>query len=123
MKTILTLFLATFLLVGCRTTEIVREVPVEVLRYVQRNDTLIVNTTDSVRIHEKGDTVFLERFKTVYRDRIRERVDTVTNTVQLKQTVTVEKKVKVNKWGWTDTGFIVLLLGGLLYVFRKFLPL
>ena len=67
MKTILILFLATFLLVGCRTTEIVREVPVEVFRYVQRNDTLIVNTTDSVRIHEKGDTVFLERFKTVYR--------------------------------------------------------
>lgn len=122
-KTILSLFLGVFLLAGCRTTEIVREVPVEVLRYVHRSDTVTVNTTDSVMIRENGDTVFMERFRTVYRDRIRERIDTVPRIVEITKTVPLEKKIYVNKWGWTDTGFIILFIGAVLLVGRKFVHL
>ena len=128
-KTILSLFLATFLLVGCRTVEIVREVPVEVVKYVQRSDTLIVNTTDSVYVHQKGDTVFSEKFRTVYRDRVRVERDSIPYIVEITKTdVRVEKEevpVKVRDWIWW-VGSIGLIYGFVrivLFVRKKLLHL
>ena len=43
---ILSLFLATLSLVGCKPTERIIEVPVEVTKYVQRSDTVQVYSTD-----------------------------------------------------------------------------
>ena len=126
-KPILSLFLATFLLVGCRTVEIVREVPVEVVKYVQRSDTLIMNTTDSVYIRQKGDTVYSEKFRTVYRDRVRVQRDSVPYVVEITKTEIkeVEKQVKVRDWVWW-VGSIGLIYGFVrivLFVRKKFLHL
>ena len=126
-KPILSMFLATFLFGGCRTIEIVREVPVEVVKYVQRSDTLIMNTTDSVYIRQKGDTVYSEKFRTVYRDRVRVQHDSVPYVVEITKTEIkeVEKQVKVRDWIWW-VGSIGLIYGFIrivLFVRKKLLHL
>ena len=91
---ILTAVLATIFLVGCKPTERIIEVPVEVTRYVQRSDTVQVYSTDSIYIRERNDTVWIEKYKTLYRDRIQVRVDTVPKVVKVTEKITLEKKIK-----------------------------
>lgn len=128
MKLILTAILATLILFGCRTTEIVREVPVEVTKYVQRSDTVTTVRTDSVYIRERNDTVWIEKYKTLYRDKITVRVDTVPTVVRLKETITVTeiKKVRGIIW-WSGIVAIVALciaiIIGILRIKKKLLPL
>lgn len=127
-KLILSLFLATLMLFGCRTTEIVREVPVEVIRHVQRSDTVTTVRTDSVFIRERNDTVWIEKYKTLYRDKITVRVDTVPTVVRLKETITVTeiKKVRGVIWWSGIVALIALCVGivyGLLRIKKKLLPL
>lgn len=106
MKPILTLFLAVILSSCVKTIEVVREVPVMVKEYVQRVDTFTQHITDSVYIHQKGDTVYSEKFRTVYRDKIKIQIqrDSVPYVVEVTKTdVRVEKEevpVKARDWIW-----------------------
>lgn len=129
MKPILTLFLAIILSSCVKTIETIKEVPVEVTKYVQRSDTLIVNTTDSVYIRQKGDTIYSEKFRTVYRDRVRVERDSIPYIVEITKTdVRVEKEevpVKVRDWIWW-VGSIGLIYGFIrlvLFVRKKLLHL
>ena len=128
-KLILTLFLAIILSSCVKTIETIKEVPVEVTKYVQRSDTLIVNTTDSVYIRQKGDTVFSEKFRTVYRDRVRVERDSVPYIVEITKTdVRVEKEevpVKVRDWIWWigAIGIIYAFVRLVLFVRKKLLHL
>lgn len=128
MKLVLSLFLATLMLLGCRTTEIVREVPVEVIKYFQRSDTVTTVRTDSVYIRERNDTVWIEKYKTLYRDKITVRVDTIPKVVKVTEKVTVTKQVKVRGFVWW-AGLIAIILSGvgiiigLLRIKKKLLPL
>lgn len=129
MKLIFTLFLAIILSSCVKTIETIKEVPVEVTKYVQRSDTLIVNTTDSVYVHQKGDTVFSEKFRTVYRDRVRVERDSVPYIVEITKTdVRVEKEevpVKVRDWVWWigAIGIIYAFVRLVLFVRKKLLHL
>lgn len=128
MKTILSLILAILLLAGCKPTERIVEVPVEVVRYVQRSDTVQVYSTDSIYIRERNDTVWIEKYKTLYRDRIRVRVDTVPKVVKVTEKITLEKKVKVRGFVWWSglVAIVALCVGiiiGLLRIKKKLLPL
>ena len=128
-KLILTLFLAIILSSCVKTIETIKEVPVEVTKYVQRSDTLIVNTTDSVYIRQKGDTVFSEKFRTVYRDRVRVERDSVPYIVEITKTdVRVEKEevpIKVRDWIWWigAIGIIYAFVRLVLFVRKKLLHL
>lgn len=128
-KPILILFLAIILSSCVKTIETIKEVPVEVVKYVQRSDTLIMNTTDSVYIRQKGDTVYSEKFRTVYRDRVRVERDSIPYVVEITKTdVRVEKEevpVKVRDWIWW-IGAIGLIYGFIrivLFVRKKLLHL
>lgn len=127
MKLILTLFLAIILSSCVKTIETIKEVPVEVTKYVQRSDTLIMNTTDSVYIRQKGDTVFSEKFRTVYRDRVRVERDSVPYIVEITKTEfkEVEKPVKVRDWIWWvgAIGVIYAFVRLVLFVRKKLLHL
>ena len=126
MKPILTLFLALILSSCVKTIETVREVPVTVKEYVQKVDTFTHHTTDSVYIHQKGDTVFSEKFRTVFRDKVKIQIqrDSVPYIVEVTKTdVRVEKEevpVKVRDWIWW-IGTIALIYGfiRLVLFFRK----
>ena len=129
MKLIFTLFLAIILSSCVKTIETIKEVPVEVTKYVQRSDTLIMNTTDSVYIRQNGDTVFSEKFRTVYRDRVRVERDSVPYIVEITKTdVRVEKEevpVKVRDWIWWigAIGIIYAFVRLVLFVRKKLLHL
>lgn len=97
------------LLNGCTTTKYV-EVPIDRIKIEYRDktkiDTLIQK--DSIITQLKGDTVFLEKYKYLYR--IKEVRDTVakTDTMTTVQTIEVEKKVNELK-NWQ---IILMVLGG-----------
>lgn len=123
MKKLLLIFLV-FIAISCGTTKVV-EVPVDRVRteYIDRHsiDTVIKN--DSIIIRDKGDTVFLEKYKYLYK--YVNRTDTVlkTDTITKVQTVEVIKEVnKVKNWqiGLMVLGGGALALGGhkLIKVFK-----
>lgn len=109
MKKLLIVILVSLLLSGCASTKYV-EVPVNRVKIEYRDrtfiDTLIRN--DSTIIRERGDTVFLEKYKYLYR--IKEVRDTVsmTDTITVVQKVEVVKEVnRVHNWQ-----IILMVLGG-----------
>ena len=109
MKKLLIAILVLLLLSGCASTKYV-EVPVNRVKVEYMNktkiDTLIQK--DSIITLLKGDTVFLEKYKYLYR--IKEVRDTVakTDTITTVQTIEVEKKVNELK-NWQ---IILMVLGG-----------
>lgn len=109
MKKLLIAILVSLLLSGCASTKYV-EVPVNRVKIEYRDrtfiDTLIRN--DSTIIRERGDTIFLEKYKYLYR--IKEVRDTVsmTDTITVVQKVEVVKEVnRVHNWQ-----IILMVLGG-----------
>lgn len=123
MKKLLLAILLGILLSGCASTKYV-EVPVDRVKIEYRDrvsiDTLYRN--DSTIIREKGDTVFLEKYKYIYR--VKELKDTVnvTDTITVVKTVEVTKEVnKLHNWqvGLMVLGGVAIALGG--YKFIKFI--
>ena len=109
MKKLLIAILVSLLLSGCASTKYV-EVPVNRVKIEYRDRTLIESLirNDSTIIRERGDTVFLEKYKYLYR--IKEVRDTVsmTDTITVVQKVEVVKEVnRVHNWQ-----IILMVLGG-----------
>ena len=109
MKKLFIVILVSIFLSGCAPTKYI-EVPVDKVRIEYRDrtsiDTLIMS--DSTLIRERGDTVFSEKYKYLYR--IREVKDTIntTDTITTVKTVEVTKEVnKVHNWQ-----MILMVLGG-----------
>ena len=130
-KLILSLFLAIILSSCVKTIETVREVPVIVKEYIQKVDTFTQHITDSVYIRQKGDTVFSEKFRTVYRDKVKIQIqrDSVPYVVEVTKTdVRVEKEeipVKVRDWVWWvgATAITYAFIRFVLFVRKKVLHL
>lgn len=119
MKKIFSILFLSVLFIGCTTVkEVVKEVPVEVIREVEK--TVYVHDTtytkDSVIVYQKGDTIFKEKLiykyvgKTVH-DTLRTH-DTIPQIINTETTVT--KTVNKPQWWpvWLALGivFIYLLL-------------
>lgn len=112
------IFSILLMLVGCKTKEIIREVPVEVIKEVEKmvyvHDTTY--TKDSIIIYRDGDTIYKEKFiykyigKTVH-DTLRTH-DTIPHIINTETIVT--KNVNKPQWwpAWLSLGiiFIGLLL-------------
>ncbi len=125
MKKWLMMAAAMVLLTGCKTVY----VPVETVR----TDTLMVAhlvtdsvyvdryTHDSVYIHERGDTVWFEKWHTRYVDRWRDRVthDTIykSKTDSVTMTRDVEKPLTNSQRARLHLANIVLVLLGMVAVF------
>ena len=94
------LALVVFCLCGCKT----KYIPVETIKteYIVRTDTFTQKDScvvrDSVYIHEKGDTVWYEKWHTQYVDRWRERVkiDTLIRRDSIRTPYPVEREL--TKW-------------------------
>lgn len=103
------LLLAAFLLFsGCKTTKCI-----PTTEYITRDSIIVKHNTDSVRVIEKdsvfvekgGDTVFVTKWKTLYKEHITNKVDTIyqDNTSTIVQTEVrevVPKYYKVVSWGF-----------------------
>lgn len=123
MKKLLLAILLGTLLSGCTATKYV-EVPVDRVK-VEYRDRVSVDTlyrNDSTIIREKGDTVFLEKYKYIYR--VKELRDTVnvTDTITVVNPIEVIKEVnKLHNWqvGLMILGGAAIALGG--YKLIKFI--
>ena len=108
MKNIL-LVIFIFLFVSCTSTKLV-EVPVDKVR-IEYRDRLKIDTIirqDSTIIKNKGDTVFLEKYKYIYK--IKERRDTInlTDTITVVQKVEIKEEVNhLHNWQ-----IILMIVGG-----------
>lgn len=109
MKKIIVAILMVVLFYSCATTKYI-EVPVDRVKIEYRDRTLIdtLIRNDSIVIREKGDTIFLEKYKYLYR--IKEVRDTVNITDTITTVKTVEVTKEVNKLYTWQT--ILMILGG-----------
>lgn len=85
-------------------------------------DSIYFAKYDSIHIRERGDTVTIERFKTVFKDRLRIQKDTVVRTDTFTTApvqVTVIKKVQVYGFFWW-TG-LLSIIAALAFVIFKFI--
>lgn len=117
MKKLFSLLVLSALFIGCTTVkEVIKEVPVEVIREVEK--TVYVHDTtytkDSVIIYQRGDTIFKEKLiykyvgKTVH-DTLRTH-DTIPQIINTETTVT--KTVNKPQWWpvWLAVGIVLLYL-------------
>lgn len=125
---LLTLLLGVLALAGCKQTEYVPVTHTEYVTRVQR-DTLrdSIYVRDSIKVAQRGDTLTVERWHTVYKDRWRTLVKADTVEVRDTTRVPVLFERKLTKWERTkmQTGgvtLVVLAIGAcvvLVYVWRK----
>lgn len=122
---ILSLIFALLLLFGCKTTNDIQYVDREVIRYVDKliKDSVYINNTDTIKIEQKGDTVFLTNIKwrIQYRDKLQR--DTFLLTDSIKVYVDKKEIVEKNKRGildWIGLTSLIALLIFILYKLRRF---
>jgi len=111
-------------LMSCKT---IQYVPVteyrDSIHLVTKYDSIRFVERDSIYIREKKDTVFVERWKTIIKERFRDRTDTVkvTEIQEIPVPVNVEIPAELNKWQKTQLrGFWLFLLVGVVYIAIKF---
>ena len=111
------------LLCGCRQTQYVPVVTILhdsiYLTQMQRDSIL---RYDSVYVADKGDTVWLEKYKYLYRDRWRVdtlvsvRTDTVSVPYPVERKLTRWERVKMEAGGVAIGGFFLLLAAIVAYI-------
>jgi hypothetical protein len=124
--------LLAMMMTGCKTHERIVEVvrtDTLIVKDVQRDSVYVESMKhDSVYIHQKGDTMWVEKWHTEWRDRWRDREthDTIyqskTDTVRVKEVV-AGKASTMTRWQKLrmtlgDIALIVMLFILLLYVVR-----
>ncbi len=122
-------FLLVTTLCSCRN---VKYIPVETVRA----DSIFINQVqrdsiyrhDSIYIREKGDTVWMEKYKYIYRDKIVRdtmyinRTDTIRDPYPVEKELTRWQQMKLELGGWAF-GIIItaalIIVGCLIYKSRK----
>ena len=101
------ILLACLLFIGCATTQYV---PVEVTKveYVNKETIDSIYVRDSIFVREKNDTIYLEKYKLVYRDRIIQDTIIKMDSIPTIKTVEVIKEVnRIKEWQ-----IILMVMGG-----------
>ncbi len=116
-KTILSLFVTLLLLSGCKTKEVIRYVDVPSI--TMRIDSFTTHKTDSFVQFQKGDTLFRDRWQTLFKQQIKIKVDTIYKPYEVRVEVPTEKEVIKYKH---DTIWWIGLIGticGILFLLYK----
>ena len=125
MKNLILILVLGIIVSCCKSTKYI-EVPVDRVKIEYRNSVSVdtIYRNDSTIIRENGDTVFLEKYKYIYK--VKELKDTVniTDTITVVNTVEVTKEVnKLYNWQivlMTLGAFaIVILLYGVIKWIKK----
>ena len=92
------------------------------VRVEYKLDSVYLYERDSIFVHEKRDTVFVERWKTRYKDVLKIQRDTVIDTkteVQVQRVEVTPRFAKFCYWWFGITAFL-LIAGGVLWLYKKF---
>ena len=125
MKNLILILILGIIVSCCKLTKYIED-PVDRVKIEYRNSVSIdtIYRNDSTIIRESGDTVFLEKYKYIYK--VKELKDTVniTDTITVVNTVEVTKEVnKLYNWqvGLMVLGGAAIALGG--YKLIKFIKI
>ena len=120
-----------FLCVSCSTTKLVEvEVPVETVRteYVNNIQYDSIHVRDSIDRFIKGDTVFLYKYRDIYKYKYRTDTVVKVDSIQVPVRITTTKEVEVNKikgyqyfFMYSGIAFILILLFGAYKLIKKFI--
>lgn len=117
MKKVWLVLVVCVVMVGCRTLP--EPVAVRVERdsiYLSRVERDSVFVRDSVTIREKGDTVYRDRWRVEYRERVLrdtayiERNDTITNVVEVERALSWWERTRMAAGDVALLGLVVLLI-------------
>lgn len=92
------------------------------VRVVHKLDSIYLYERDSIFVHEKRDTVFVERWKTRYKDVMKIQRDTVIDTkteVQVQRVEVTPRFAKFCYW-WFGISAFLLVAGAALWICKKF---
>lgn len=116
----------------CSSCRSVQSVPVESVRteieYRDRWQRDSIHIHDSIHIRDKGDTVFVDRWHTVYKDKLLRDTTYIEKTDSVQVPYPVEKKLsrwqsmKMELGGWAFgiiIGFVLIIVGWLIYKMRR----
>jgi hypothetical protein len=109
------LIILCLLLTGCKTTQYV---PVEVTKveYINKETKDSIYVRDSIFVKEKNDTVFLEKYRLVYKDKLIHDTIIRRDSIPYINTVEVVKEVnRVKEWQ-----VILMVLGGVFVAYVIF---
>ena len=114
--------LLIFALVGCKTVApcIPETITRDSVRVEYKLDSVYLYERDSIFVHEKRDTVFVERWKTRYKDVLKIQRDTVIDTKTEVQRVEVTPRFAKFCYWWFGISAFLLVAGGALWVCKKF---
>lgn len=120
-----------FLCISCSTTKVVEvEVPVETVRteYVNNIQYDSIHVRDSIDRFIKGDTVFLYKYRDIYKYKYRTDTVVKVDSIQVPVRITTTKEVEVNKikgyqyfFMYSGIAFILILLFGAYKLIKKFI--
>lgn len=116
-----------FVICSCRT---VKYVPVETIKvdttYINKLQRDSIYLLDSVYIKEKGDTVFIEKYKYLYRDKLVRDTQYIAKTDSIQVPYPVEKvltrwqQLKLELGGWALGIIIMVSLVFIIWIVYKF---
>lgn len=117
------LFLA-ILFCSCKTvaTCIPETITRDSVRVEYKLDSVYLYERDSIFVHEKSDTVFVERWKTRYKDVMKIQRDTVIDTkteVQVQRVEVTPRFAKFCYW-WFGVSAFLLVAGAAIWICKKF---
>ena len=98
-KNLIFTFALVLVCFACRTT---KYVPIETVKTEYRDNFVLDSIVryDSIYVRDKGDTIILERYRYLYRDKIVRDSIFVNDTIRVPYPVEVVKEVKKPLSGW-----------------------
>lgn len=119
------LLLLTVLFIGCRTIEVPVPVVKTEIEYRDRVERDTAYVHDSVYIHQKGDTVYLEKYKYIYQEHVKTdtsyiyHCDTITRVQIVEKQLSKWQEVKMNAGGYCIVSLLLLVLALIVYVIYR----
>ena len=109
---------------SCKTVApcIPETITIDSVRVEYKLDSVYLYERDSIFVHEKRDTVFVERWKTRYKDVLKIQRDTVIDTkteVQVQRVEVTPRFAKFCYW-WFGISAFLLIAGCVLWICKKF---
>lgn len=117
-------FFLAILFCSCKTVEpcIPETITIDSVRVEYKLDSVYLYERDSIFVHEKRDTVFIERWKTRYKDVMKIQRDTVIDTkteVQVQRVEVTPRFAKFCYW-WFGISAFLLIAGAAIWLCKKF---